>query len=167
MDISRSGYYKWQYRCNHPFDRQIQRKKDIEFVKEQSLHHKAHGYRWLTSFMAHKFDVVMSCNYVYRCRKYEGILCESKHYRWNKPKQESLVFPNLVWNNWHQATQPNQLFVSDSTAFFNNGKYHELTFYFDIFNREIAGYGLTSRRGDSRQYYQGLSQLAHRVDKKE
>lgn len=163
MNLNRSGYYKWAYRFNHPSIRQKQLIKDIAFIKEQSLQHKAHGYRWLTSFIARKYGVMMSCNYVYRCRKYASIICESKHYRWSKPKKDSVIFPNLVLNNWHQTTQPNQLFVSDSTGIYVKGKHHELTLYFDIFNREIAGYGLVSRHGDARQYFSGLAQLTKKI----
>ena len=45
MDINRSGYYKWKYRKAHPSARHIQRMKDVEFIKEESDKHKAHGYR--------------------------------------------------------------------------------------------------------------------------
>ena len=54
MDINRSGYYKWKYRKTHPSARHIQRMKDIEFIKEESNKHKAHGYRWLAAFLQRK-----------------------------------------------------------------------------------------------------------------
>ena len=58
---------------------------DVEYIKEQSARHKAHGYRWLAAYLKRKYGVSYSPGYVYRCRKYAGILCESRHYRWNKP----------------------------------------------------------------------------------
>ena len=33
-----------------------------------------------------------------------------------------------------------------------------LTLYFDVWNKEIVGYGLSTRKGDVRTYYDGLNQ---------
>lgn len=85
MDINRSGYYKWKYRKAHPSARHIQRMKDVEYIKEESNKHKAHGYRWLAAYIKKHHGVIMSPEYIYRCRKHAGIMCESKHYRYKKP----------------------------------------------------------------------------------
>lgn len=167
MDVNRSGYYKWKHRKRYPSQRQIQRNKDVTFIKEVSSKHKAHGYRWLTSYIKLKYGVIMSEDRVYRCRKYAGIICESKHYRWNKPGNSNLVFPNLIWNHWDKVSKPNELYVSDMTSFYAKGIYYELTFYFDVFNREIVGVGLTDRKGDIKPYYEGLTKIINRLKEKE
>ena len=58
MDVNRSGYYKWKYRKLHPSARHTQRIKDVEFIKEESNKHKAHGYRWLAAFLKRKYGVI-------------------------------------------------------------------------------------------------------------
>ena len=132
--------------------------RDVEYIKEQSARHKAHGYRWLAAYMRARHGVIYSPGYVYRCRKHAGIMCESKHYRWNKPGSEALVYENLIGNRW-DASRPMEILVSDMTCFYAKGAYYELTLYFDTFNREIVGFGLTDRRGDVRPYFEGLGQV--------
>ena len=158
MDVNRSGYYKWKARKARPSERHVRRMKDVEFIKEESAKHRAHGYRWLAAYLERKYGVTYSPGYVYRCRKYAGIMCESKHYRWNKPGSEALTFENLIGNRWN-ASRPMEILVSDMTCFYAKGTYYELTLYFDTFDREIVGFGLTDRRGDVRPYFDGLAQV--------
>lgn len=158
MSVNRSGYYKWRLRKAHPSERHIQRMRDVEYVKEQSARHKAHGYRWLAAYMKAKHGVCYSPGYVYRCRKYAGIMCESKHYRWREPGESSFVYGNLIGNHWN-ASGPMEILVSDMTAFYAKGAYYELTLYFDTFDRAIVGFGLTDRRGDVKPYFDGLGQV--------
>jgi len=49
------------------------------------------------------------------------------------------------------------------TAFWVKGIYHELTMYFDAWNKEIVGYGLVSRKGDIRSYFDGLNQVLEKI----
>ena len=146
--------------------KEIQRLHDIDFIKKVSEKHKAHGYRWITAYIKYKYGVIMSQRHVYNCRKYAGIICESKHYRWKKPGEEGQTFKNLIWNNWN-AKRPLQIFVSDMTAFYAKGKYYELTLYFDTFNREIVGFGLSNKRNSVSPYFEGLKQLILLKKKKE
>ena len=140
--------------------------KDVEFIKEESRKHKAHGYRWLSAFLRKNLGVNMSPEYVYRCRKYAGIMCESKHYKWKKPGDNNYIYENLIWNNWN-ASKPLELIVSDMTSFYSRGIYYELTLYFDTFNREIIGFGLTDRKGDIKPYFEGLEQVINLIKEKE
>ena len=166
MDVNRSGFYKWRERKLHPSARYIQRMNDVEFIKEESSKHRVHGYRWLAAFLRNKHGIIMSPEYVYRCRKYASVISESKHYRWKKPGENSYIYENLVWNNW-KSNKPNELIVSDMTSFYSKGTYYELTLYFDTFNREIIGFGLTDRKGNIKPYYEGLDQVIKRTKEKE
>ena len=166
MDVNRSGYYKWKYRKLHPSARHIQRMKDVEYIKEESLRHKSHGYRWIAAYIKNNHGVIMSPEYVYRCRKYAGVTCESKHYKWKPPGEKNYIYDNLVWNNWN-SSKPLELIVSDMTTFYSRGIYYELTLYFDTFNREIVGFGLTDRRGDIKPYFEGLEQVISLIKEKE
>ena len=42
-------------------------------------------------------------------------------------------------------------------------KYYELTLYFDAWNKEIIGYGLSSRKGDRNTYFEGLKQVLSKI----
>lgn len=46
------------------------------------------------------------------------------------------------------------------TAFHTRyGRYYEVTFYFDVFTKQILSWSLAERRGDRRQYIDGLEQV--------
>ena len=49
------------------------------------------------------------------------------------------------------------------TAFRVKRVYYELTMYFDIWNKEIFGYGLSSKKGDRRTYFEGLNQVLNKI----
>ena len=76
-------------------------------------------------------------------------------------------FNNLVWNGWKYLSRPFEVIVSDMTAFWVGRTYYELTMYFDAWNKEIVGYGLVSRKGDTRSYYDGLNQVLNRIKKEQ
>ena len=142
MSVSRSGYYKWKYRQEHPTQKMISRQSDIELIKEIHDKHPSHGYRWINAYARLHYGIVWSDNYVHLCCKYEGIKSKGKHYQWKKPDEE------------------HETFWSDRT-------YYELTMYFDAWNKEIVGYGLVSRKGDTRSYYDGLKQVLNCIKKEQ
>ena len=56
--------------------------------------------------------------------------------------------------------KPSIIIVSDMTAFHTRyGRYYEVTFYFDVFTKQILSWSLAERRGDRRQYIDGLEQV--------
>ena len=163
MSVSRSGYYKWKYRQEHPSIRMISRQSDIELITEIHNAHKSHGYRWINAYAREKYGIVWSDNHVHLCCKYANIRYQGKHYQWKKPYDEHKTFNNLVWNGWKHLSKPFEVIVSDMTAFKVKGTYYELTMYFDAWNKEIVGYGLASRKGDIRSYYDGLNQVLNKI----
>ena len=163
MSISRSGYYKWKYRKSNPSLKEITRQSDLELIKQVHNKHKSHGYRWINTHIRNKYGIVYTDNYVHRLCKYENIRYQGKHYQWKKPDEEHEMFSNLVWNGWKYLTRPFEVIVSDMTSFRVKGVYYELTLYFDAWNKEILGYGLSSRKGDIRTYYDGLNQVLNKI----
>ena len=163
MSISRSGYYKWKYRNENPGLKEITRQSDLKSIKQVHQTHKAHGYRWINRYIRNLYGVYYSDNYVHRLCKYENIKYQGKHYQRKKPNEEHEKFNNLVWNGWKHLTRPYEVIVSDMTAFWANKKYYELTLYFDAWNKEIIGYGLSSRKGDIKTYYDGLNQVLNKI----
>ena len=167
MDINRSSYYKWIKRQNTPSPRMIQRKTDINIIEEIHEKHPSHGYRWINSYLRRHYGVVMSDNHVHLCCKYAGIISQGSHYKYVKPGEEKKNYPNLVMKNWKHLTRPLEVIVSDMTCFYVKGKYYELTFYFDAFTKEILSYSLATRKGDTKQYYDGLRDVLNLIKKEE
>ena len=167
MKVSKSGYYKWKYRQKHPSQKELARQRDIELIKEIHEKHPSHGYRWINAFIRNKYGIIMSDNHVHLCCKYEGIRSKGKHYQWKKPGEQQYKFNNLIWNGWKYLSKPFEVIVSDMTAFWVKGTYYELTLYFDAWNKEIVGYGLSSRKGSIHSYYDGLNQVLERIKKEQ
>lgn len=53
------------------------------------------------------------------------------------------------------------------TSFWTNKTYYELILYFDVWNKEIIGYRLSSRKGDIKNYYDGLTQVLNLIKKEQ
>ena len=54
MSVSRSGYYKWKYRQEHPTMKMISRQSDIDLITEIHNKHKESGFK------------IHSFNFIYR-----------------------------------------------------------------------------------------------------
>jgi transposase InsO family protein len=163
MNVSKSGYYKWKYIKENPSLKELSRQSDIDLIKKIHEQHPSHGYRWINAFIKNKYGVVMSDNHVHLCCKYEGIRSKGKHYQWKKPGEQQYKFNNLIWNGWKKITRPYEVIVSDMTAFWVKNTYYELTLYFDAWNKEILGYGLSSKKGDRNTYFEGLNQVLNKI----
>ena len=167
MSVSRSGYYKWKYRQENLTKKMLSRQSDIDLIKKIHEKHPSHGYRWINAYARLHYGIVWTDNHVHLCCKYEGIRSKGKHYQWKKPEEEHKTFNNLVWNGWKYLTRPFEVIVSDMTSFRVKGTYYELTMYFDAWNKEILGYGLVSRKGDIKSYYNGLNQVLDKIKKEQ
>ena len=161
MNINPSGYYKWVHRKKNPSLKELRRQADLNLIKEVHRKHPSHGYRWINAYLHNRY----SDNYIHRLCKYEGIRSQGHHYQWKKPGEERCQYNNLVWDGWGKLTRPREVVVSDMTAFYVNKTYYELTLYFDAWNKEILGYGLTTRKGDVNTYYDGLNHMIDNIKK--
>jgi transposase InsO family protein len=166
MDVNRSGYYKWKQRqINKP--EWIKRREDnLKIIQEVHNHHKTHGYRWISAYLKQKYGLILKPNYVHVCCKYAGIKSQAPRIKWRKSKGEKLEYPNLVGRAWY-TTRPYEIIVSDMTIFYYKGIHYELTLYLDTFNNEIVSYGLSSREGDPRTYYDGLKGVIKLIKKEQ
>ena len=167
MSVSKSGYYKWKHRKEKPSQKELARQRDINLIKEIHDKHPSHGYRWINAFIRNKYGIIMSNNHVHLCCKYENIRSAGKHYKWKKPGEQKYKYNNLIWNGWNKIKNPLEVIVSDMTSFWVKGIYYELTMYFDVWNKEIVGYGLASRKGAVSSYYDGLKQVLERIKKEQ
>lgn len=157
MGVSRSGFYKWKKRP--PSKRDINREKMIELVKTVHESHRTHGYRWTAAYIRINEHVSISDNYAYKCFRFLGIKSETKHQVHYKPCKVRDKYPNLIYSTWETVDRPRQVIVSDMTAFKVWYMYMEVTFYFDVFTKEILAYKVAERRGDREQYIDGLNDV--------
>ncbi len=157
MGVSRSGYYKWKNRDSS--ERDINRGNIIAMVRAVHEQHKCHGYRWVAAYLKCNFDVKISDNYVYKCFRYLGIVAETKHKSHSRPRKERDKYPNLIFSTWETVDRPRQVIVSDMTSIKFWIYYFEITFYFDVFTKEILSWGLAERRGSRDQYIGGLADV--------
>ena len=138
MGVSRSGYYKWKK--HPPSERDINREKMIELVRAIHERHRTHGYRWTAAYIRVNENIEVCNNYVYKCFRYLGIKSETKHQVHYRPRKIRDRYPNLIYSTWETVDRPRQVIVSDMTAFKVWYMYIEVTFYFDVFTKEILSY---------------------------
>ena len=163
MSVSKSGYYKWQHRKKYPTFKDTSRQSAINLIKEVHNTYPSHGYRWIRQFIEDLYSISFTASYVHRICKYESIRSKGKHYQWRKPGEEQYKFNNLIWGGWKTLNKPLQVIVSDMTAFWVKNNYYELTLYFDAWNKEILGFGLASRKGSTKTYFDGLNQVLDKI----
>lgn len=162
MDINRSGFYKWRNRLLNPCPRVKKRMDDIILFEKYHDKYPSHGYRWLNAKIRLDLGLIMSDQYAHRCCKFAGIKSQSKHYAYKKRDEKSKTYENMVLASLN-IDGPLQVIVSDMTAFWAKKTYWELTLYMDLWNNEIVGYGLSSRRGDRNTYYEGLTKVIEKI----
>jgi len=154
MGVSRSGYYKWRDRGKPAYE--DKRTQVLAFVEEIHAKHPSHGYRWVAAYIRINCHVKFSDNYVYKAFRYLGIQSETKHKEHSRPRRVKDKYPNLIYTTWETVDRPRQVVVSDMTAIKTWWLYVEVTFYFDVFTKQILSWKVADRRGDRLQYINGL-----------
>ena len=157
MGVSRAGYYKWLK--HKPTIRDHRREEIVEKVKEVHKKHGTHGYRWTAAFIRINMHLEISDNYAYKCFSYLGIKAETRHRIHSMPRKVKDKYPNLIYSTWETVDRPRQVIVSDMTMFHNRYTDFEVTFYFDVYTKEILTYRATQKRGDRMQYIDGLNDV--------
>jgi len=157
MGVSRSGYYKWKKRAKS--ERDIMREEMIALVETVHADHKSHGYRWTAAYIRLEYGYECSDNYIYKCFRFLGIKAETKHQVHYRRRKERDRYPNLIYTTWETVDRPRQVIVSDMMAFKFWILYFEVTFYFDVFTKEILTYKVAARKGDRNQYINGLEDV--------
>lgn len=157
MKVSRSGYYKWKGRG--PSKTDTHRKYLIELVRKTHDRHKTHGYRWTAAYIRINEQVSISDGYAYKCFRYLGIKAETMHKIHYRPRKERDKYPNLVYSTWETVDRPRQVVVSDMTMIKGPCFVYEVTFFFDVFTKEMLTHRVGIRRGDRTQYLDGLEDI--------
>lgn len=157
MGVSRSGYYKWLRRDGSA--RQITRGALLEVVGQVNQEHPTHGYRWVAAYIRNSLKCKVSDNFVYKCFRHLGLQSKTKHRPHYKPRKIRDKYPNLIFSTWDTVDRPRQVIVSDMTVLKGKWFYVELTFYFDVFTKEILAHRVAEQRGSNKQYIDGLADV--------
>ncbi len=157
MGVSRGGYYKWRSRGKST--RAINREKLLETVASVHGSHRTHGYRWVAAFIRINRHISVCDNMVYKCFRYLGLCAQTKHKQKHVPRKIRDAYPNLIFSTWDCVDRPRQVIVSDMTALKIRWLYVEVTFYFDVFTKEMLAQRCGERRGDRNQYLDGLEEV--------
>lgn len=165
MNINRSSFYKWKRLINKPSDKDIKRQSDLKLFIDYHKKYPSHGYRWLNAKIRLDLGVVYTDNYAFKCCHYLGIKSRAKHakgiinrYIRGTEVKEEKKYDNLLLEGL-SPTAPNEVIVSDMTAFKVKGMYYELALYVDLYNNEIVTYSLTCVRGNREIYFNGLKDI--------
>lgn len=128
-------------------------------MEEVHTEYPSHGYRWVAAYIRNTLRTKVSDNFTYKCFRYLGIKSETRHQTHYKPRKVKDRFPNLVFSTWDTVDRPRQVIVSDMTTLKFLCFYYEITFYFDVFTKEILSWQLAERRGARGQYIDGLKDI--------
>ena len=134
-----------------PSSRDTTREEMIKIVGEVHVEHPTHGYRWTAAYIRINMQITISDNYAYKCYRDLGIKAETKHRVRYRPRKVRDLYPNLIFTTWETVDRPRQVIVSDMTAFRFRYYYFEVTFYFDVFTKEILTARVADKRGSRDQ----------------
>ena len=165
MGVSRSGYYKWKKRDKSARD--LRREEVIALVSQVHEAHPSHGYRWVAAFIRINHQQNISDNYVYKAFRFLGIKAKTKHQVHYRPRMVRDLYPNLIFTTWDTVDRPRQVIVSDMTTLKFWIFYFEVTFYFDVFTKQILTWKLSERRGGRDQYIDGLADVVEMLKGRE
>ncbi len=143
------------------------RREVIELVASIHEKHRTHGYRWVKAYIQINYHRTYSDNYIYQIFRYLGIQAETKHRVKRRPRKVKDRYPNLIFSTWETVDRPRQVIVSDMTSFTISDHYYEITFYFDVFTKEILTWHKGKRRGDREQYIAGLEDVKEILEHEE
>jgi transposase InsO family protein len=148
MYISRSGYYKWIKTKDLLNQYEFNRSELFQLIKEAHKDKPSYGYHRINWWIQDKIGWYVSDNLIHKCCKYLGIKSKAKHYKYKKPGEESVKFPNLINGNWN-TIRPLELVVTDTTTIWFKKVPYDWTYYVDVFNNEIIGSDISSYRHGS------------------
>lgn len=155
MNVSRSGYYKW-FKTKDILNRYEINRRDLSvLIKDIHKRKPSYGYNRIHKKILDETGWYVSNKLVHRVCKLLKIYSKAKHYaKYNKVREESIKYPNLINNNWN-TNKPFEKVVSDSTKLWYKHKAYDWTYYVDVFDRSIVG-------SDVRDYYYGVSMQNHK-----
>ena len=162
MKISRSSYYNWLKNKDKITNYQINRNDMCKLVKQYHAKHPSWGYRHINRQIRIDIGWYVSDNFVHKCCKFLEIKSVVRSYKYKKPGEESIKYPNLIKGNW-KVTKPLELIVTDMTCIKYRGELYDTVLYMDAFNNEILAYSYTKKHNSIKPYYKGLDIILSKI----
>ena len=141
MDVSRSGYYKWLKNKDILNNYEMNRKELGKLIIDIHNRKPSYGYHRINAIIKLDTGWIVSDNLVHKVCKLLNIKSKAKHYKYERPGEESIKYLNIINGNWN-TSRPFEKVVSDTTTFWFKRKQYDWTFYLDVFNNEIVGYNV-------------------------
>ena len=91
-----------------------------------------------------------------------GIKSVVRNYKYRKPGDESVKYPNLVKGHWY-VSKPLELIATDMTCIRYRGDLYDTVLYIDAFNIEILAYSYTKKHNSIVSYYEGLNIILDKI----
>ena len=162
MKVSRSSYYNWLKNKDKITNYQINRNDMCKLVKQYHKKHPSWGYRHINRQIRNDIGWYVSDNFVHKCCKFLNIKSVVRNYKYRKPGEESIKYPNRVKGNWN-VEKPLELIVTDMTCIKYRQQLYDTVLYMDAFNIEIIGYSYTKKHNSVMPYYDGLNQILDKI----
>lgn len=159
MNVSRSGYYKWLKNKDVLNQYEIDRIELGKLIQEIHTKKPSYGYRRINTIIRRETGWIVSNNLVHKVCKTLKIKSKAKHYKYKRPGEELIKYPNKIKGNW-KTHRPFEKVVSDTTRIYFRKQAYDWTFYLDVFNNEIIG-------SDVRECKNGAGRENHMIALKE
>ena len=154
MKVSRSGYYKWIKQKDVLNIYEKNRKILSDLIIDIHMRKPSYGYHRINAVIRREIGWIVSDNLVHKVCKTLKIKSKARHYKYQKPGEESIKYSNKILGNWN-TSRPFEKIVSDTTIFWFKKRKYDWTFYLDVFNNEIVG-------SDVRESLNGNGVINHR-----
>ena len=142
LRVSRSGYYRWLH--SEPSERKLRAEDLVEKIK--AIHDKSRGTYGSPRVHAElqKMGEVVSLKTVAKAMKNEGISVRPKRkFKATTDSRHTLrIAPNLLERDF-TAERPNQVWVTDVTAFWTLAGWCYLAAIIDLFSRRVVGWAVS------------------------
>lgn len=144
--VSRSGFYKWVRRQQHPSLKSVEDEKLKSRILE--CHQEVsgiYGYPRVTVWLRRQYGIHVNRKRVYRLMKELGIQAVIRKKRGYFGAKEALVISENRLNREFSASRPNEKWVTDITYLPIQGRFYYLSAIIDLFNNEVIAYRISKR----------------------
>lgn len=166
VGVSRSGYYQWLKRKQHPSDREQKNQpikaRILECYREVN---GIYGYPRVKLWLYKKYGIRINHKRVYRLMKELGLQARIRKKRKYFGRKEPAVMSDNQLNRDFTASHPNEKWVTDITYLSFNGHRLYLSVIYDLFNNEVISHRI-SKRNDLRLVMETVKAAVKKRDAK-
>jgi putative transposase len=141
LDVSRSGYYEWQARCQQPAPDTVALETAARAAHARGR--GSYGSKRLQAELA-EMGYPLSLSAIKRLRARLGLRCRHRRrfVRTTDSDHALPIAPNLLEQRFDQTTAPNQVWVTDITYVATDEGWLYVAAIKDLFNKKIVGWAM-------------------------